>query len=374
MAVKQRQDDYFAITLPGLEEICAAELEQIGIASPRPVPGGVEFSGPLRTLYLANLWSRTATRVVVRVGDVAARDFPALYRKVVRLPWGRYLRPDDELDVRVSCQRSRLGHSGRVAETVSEAVGHALGTTATGTGRARVLVRMEDDRCYLSVDSSGELLHRRGYRHSPVAAPLRETLAAAILMTLGWRGESPLVDAMAGSGTFVIEAALIACRRPPGRNRRFAFMDWPGYRSGVWNLLLQDADRQQRAVPCVLQGSDIDDKAIVAAIDNAKRAGVADFVNFTAQPMQQLQPPADSGLILCNPPYGERIGTKSGLSELYRELGELYTGSFAQWQSAMLCPCSEIDRVADLNWHNRLVFSNGGVKVALLERTRVETT
>ncbi|HKJ05579.1 MAG TPA: class I SAM-dependent RNA methyltransferase [Geopsychrobacteraceae bacterium] len=368
--MKQRQDRYFVVTLPGLEEVCCKELKRLGIEPLRLLVGGVEFEGGLRELYLANLWLRAATRILVRVGELHARDFPGFYRKLLRLPWGRFLHPGGQLDVRASCHSSRLVHSGRVAETVSAAIERTLGASSSTEGEASlVMVRLEDDNCVVSVDSSGTLLHRRGYRQDAVAAPLRETLAAGILQLLGWDGSKSLVDAMTGSGTFAIEAALIAANRPPGRHRRFAFMEWPRYRNGLWQSLLQEADRQRlETTPIRICGVDINSQAIAAANKNAAQAGVSDLIDFSVQPMQELQVPAVDGLILCNPPYGERIGDNETLDHLYVELGHLYKNVFSEWQAALLSPRDSLTRATGLNWQQRLLFSNGGLKVSLLQR------
>lgn len=368
--MKQRQDRYFAVTLPGLEAVCADELTRLGVGCVNPVAGGVEFEGGLRELYLANLWVRTATRILVRVGEVQARDFPGLYRKLVKLPWGRFLKPGCRFEVRAKCRRSRLVHSDRVAETVSDAIDKALGDFAqTDAEPQLVFVRLEDDQCQLSVDSSGPLLHRRGYRQQAVAAPLRETLAAGILLSLGWDGSKGLVDAMTGSGTFAIEAALIAGRRAPGRQRRFAFMDWPRYRDGLWQALLKEADRERVDVVNVpICGVDLNPQAINAAKENASRAGVAEMIDFSVRPMQELTAPAADGLILCNPPYGERLGRGEELAGLYGDLGHLYQKQFATWQAALLSPRESLARATWLKWNTCFQFSNGGLKISLLQR------
>lgn len=368
--MKQSQLNCFAVCPPGLEKICAAELDALGIDSSVQQAGGVEFSAGLRELYLANLWLRTASRVLVRVGELHARDFPGLFRKAVRLPWGRFIKPGRGCTIRVTCHHSRLSHSGRIAETVQAAIDKALGTVSRSEQpEALVVVRLEQDRCQLSVDSSGELLHRRGYRRSTVPAPLRENLAAGILLALGWAGQRTLLDAMTGSGTFAIEAALLAAHRAPGRERRFAFMDWPRYRAGLWQNLLQDADRQALdSLPVRIVGVDLDSRAIAAARQNAAAAGVAGLIDFSIQPMQELSKPAAEGLILCNPPYGERLGKEERLPELFAALGKLYRSEFAAWQAAFLAPNAPLARSTGLTCRQRLLFSNGGLKVRLLER------
>jgi len=363
------QNRYFVVTPPGFEEICAAELTALGMTELEKFPGGVEFCGGLRELYLANLWLRSASRVLVRVGEVTARDFPTLFKRLVRLPWGRFVKPGAGCTVRATCHSSRLSHSGRVAETCTEAIAKALGPAGPLESKATVYLRLEDDRCQVSIDSSGELLHRRGYRVANVAAPLRENLAAGCLLALGYDGSVPLLDAMTGSGSFAIEAALIALKRAPGRKRQFAFMDWPKFRQDLWQQLLQEAQRQERSeLAAPIKGVDNNDKAIAAAQQNLFAADLHDRVRFKCQPMQELSADAQSGLLICNPPYGERIGRTAALLALYRDLGRVYAAEFSAWQGAIVCPDTELVRATGIPFASCLRFSNGGIRVALLKK------
>lgn len=361
---------FFAVTAPGLEGPCGTELEQLGVAGIRSVAGGVEFDGGLRELYLASLHLGVASRILVRVGEVKTRDFPELFQRTVRLPWGRFIRPGMPLQVRAVSHRSRLLHTGRIAETVAEAIAHSLGQAAPVAPRAGepmqlVLARFEDDRCLLSVDSSGELLHRRGYREEGGAAPLRETLATGILHLLGWDGSSPLADPLCGSGTFVIEAALLASRRPPGGGRTFAFMHWPKYRPGLWQSLVQEAERRQQRPGVSLTGSDRDAAVVAQAIRNADRAGVADLVNFTQSELQQLTPSSVPGLVVVNPPYGNRLGGDVDLAKFYRRMGKDLPRAFPQWRIALLAPDQELARSTGLPLGTIASLENGGIHVGL---------
>ncbi|NLC71209.1 MAG: class I SAM-dependent RNA methyltransferase [Desulfuromonadaceae bacterium] len=362
----------FAVTTPGLEEVCAAELRALGCAEVRPEPGGVGFRGQFRELYLANLTLRTASRVLVRIGRVRCRDFPALFQKTLRLPWGRFIRPGAPLLVRASSHASRLVHTGRIAETVTAAVGHCLGSPPLDPVLAEQLVvaRFEDDECLLSVDSSGELLHRRGYRTENLQAPLRETLAAGILMVLGWNGKSSLLDPMCGSGTIPIEAALLAANRAPGKDRRFAFMNWPHYRPGLWQALVKELTGRETPVSMVIHGSDIDSAALDMATANARRAGVSEFIRFDRKPMEVLSPPVSPGLLLCNPPYGKRLAKEENLGPLYRRLGDLLRGPCAAWQGAFLCPEPGLARATGLPLKEMAILAHGGLKVGLYLRSR----
>jgi putative N6-adenine-specific DNA methylase len=366
--LSKRSEELFAVAAPGLENVCARELAALGFSGVRALPGGVEFSGGLREIYLANLWLRTASRITVRMEALHCRDFPTLYRKALRLPWGRFIKPDTRVHVRASSRGSRLNHTGRIASTLLDSVDHALGrSTPPECGPEQLLIaRFEDDWCHLSVDSSGELLYRRGYREDIGPAPLRETLAAGILLLLGWEGETPFVDPMCGSGTFPIEAALLASRRPPGAGRVFSFMGWPRYRPGLWQALLAEAVRKQKNSVPAISGSDRDGKVLEAAGRNAVRAGVAGLVAFRQQDVSTRRVVEGPGLVMCNPPYGARLGRCDDLESLYRLLGGVYRSSFAGWRGALLCPDPHLAEATGLPLRKVAELNSGGIKVALM--------
>ena len=359
----------FAVTPPGVEELCAAEMRTLGI-EPRVVAGGVECDVVPRDLYRLNLWSRVAARVLVRLGRFRCRDFPELHRSLLRLPWGRFIRPGRACRVRASSSESRLNHSGRIAETVLAAVSKALGgevpAPADG-GEQLIFVRFERDFCTLSVDSSGALLHQRGYRHEAVAAPLRENLAAAILLRCGYDGHRALLDPMCGSGTFAIEAALIAAGLPPGANRKFAFMDWPHFRPHVWTLCLQERGVVS-AAPAPIIANDIDPQALAAARANAAAASVAERITFCQGAARDLVAPAEAGLLVWNPPYGERLGNREALLDLYHEFGAVCRGALKSWDIAWLSADPRFVRALKIGCRKIWSFSNGGIGVELRRR------
>ncbi len=364
--LKKTAERLFVVTAPGLEGVCAEELNTLGMAEVRETAGGVAFTGALRDLYRANLWLRTASRVLVRVGELKATDFPELYRKAVRLPWGKFVRPEASVQVRAVSHRSRLGHSGRIAETVAQAVDRALGRTPTlqNCGQ-QIVVRFEDDRALLSVDSSGALLHRRGYRADAVPAPLRETLAAGILRLLGWDGSLPLADPMCGSGTFVIEGAQLAMNRAPGLDREFAFMDWPGFRPGLWEVLRAEAETEIHEPGAPLWGADRDPGAVAAARRNAERAGVAAHVDFQVRELSRETLRKGPGVVVCNPPYGKRLEGEEDLIPLFRRLGEVYRHAFPGWRRAFLCPDVRLAGASGLPLEKVATLNNGGIPVTL---------
>lgn len=368
----QPKFDCFAITPPGVEAICAAELRLLGL-EPQVQAGGVAFVAIARDLYRANLWSRVASRVLVRLGQFKCRDFPEFHRQLLKLPWGRYIRPGRSCLVKVSTRTSRLNHSGRIAQTVLSAVDKALGSNSHPDLSAEqlIFIRFENDSCTVSIDSSGELLHRRGYRKAMVAAPLRENLAAAILLKLGYDGSQALVDAMTGSGTFAIEAALIASGIAPGHLRQFSFMDWPHYRPHVWTLCLQETGKMPQQVAAIM-AIDSNPAAVAAANENAAAAGVESLVRIEVGQMEDLAVPAAEGLLVCNPPYGGRLGKFEQLRPLYADFGKLCRGRFRDWTVGWILAERKFEREVQLGCQRLWSFSNGGIEVELRLRAGLE--
>ena len=221
------------------------------------------------------------------------------------------------------------------------------------------------------MDSSGALLHRRGYRLATAKAPLRETLAAGMLMASGWDLRSALIDPFCGSGTIAIEAALMRAGLPPGTRRRFAFMDWPGYDSKRWEALLAEAQPKAIGELPAIQASDRDAGAIQIAQSNAERAGVADCIEFTQQAVSAIQPPQGPGWVVTNPPYGLRVSQGKDLRNLYAQLGNVLRRSCPGWQAAILCSDKRLLAQTGLKLDTSFETVNGGVKV-WLGRGKVE--
>lgn len=359
--------DAFVVATPGLEQLALAEVVALGVRPARAVRGGVECTVTLPQLWAMNLRLRTATRVLVRVIRCKADGFDSLARGLARVDWSEWL-PDGAVDVRASCDRSSaLYHSTAVAERVVEATGRPA-----ADGAQSLVVRVLDDVVTVSIDSSGPSLHQRGWRGPAGRAPLRETLAAALLISSGWDRRSPLVDPFCGSGTILIEAAMLARRMAPGRHRSFAFEQWPSFDAAAWQRLVQgaDADVVDRCPPLV--GSDRDAGAVEATLANATAAGVADRIAASTLAVSDVVTPrvdGRRGWVVCNPPYGERLGRPGvgprELVPLFDRLGTVLAQQFAGWRVAMLVP----DEVPV--GHTRLAFetvlhtSNGGIPVAV---------
>ena len=367
---------YFAITAPGLEALTAAELVALGITPLGTEVGGVSFGGTPGTLYRANLHLRTATRVIARVGEFEARHFADLEKKSKQQPWTDFLTAKRPVKLRVTCKKSKLYHSDAVAQRISGAIAHVLGSAPVAAkpddeddddGAQLVIARILHDRCTISVDSSGALLHRRGYRLQTAKAPLRETLAAAMLLGSGWNPETPLLDPMCGAGTIAIEGALLSRRIAPGSRREFAFIQWPRFDGALWQRMLEASrERELPRAPAPIVASDRDAGAIAAATANAERAGVAADIEFSRRALSAITPPAAPGWIVTNPPYGVRVGDKKALRDLYAQFGNVARRSCAGWTVAMLSASAELERQTGLPLEVALKTRNGGVPVRLV--------
>lgn len=375
---------FFAVASPGMERLVADELRRLGyppgattgVATDysNELDGGVEFSGDLRALYRANLFLRTSNRVVVRLGEFRAVAFYELRKKAARLPWERYLHPGQPVSLRVTCRKSRLYHSDAVAERVLGAIGDRMNQPSAAQPYEEdsaaneiqlIIVRFLHDICTISIDSSGAGLHRRGYRQAVAKAPLRETLAAGMLLAAGWDPAAPLIDPFCGSGTIAIEAAMLAKAQPPGLERKFAFMNWPDYDPTVWQKLCSSGTSISPPSQPLIYASDRDVGAIKMAQENAARAGVADFIEFKQQAFSAISPEG-RGWVVTNPPYGVRVGATHDLRNLYAHLGDVLREQCPGWRYAILCNDDKLLAQLRLPEMRHLKLVNGGIPVKLV--------
>ncbi len=323
----------------------------------------------------ANLWLRTASRILLRVGAFHARALGELERRAALLPWDRYLVPERQVNLRVTSRKSRLYHQRAIAERVANGIREVTGASAGSADRDEeesgdeqvVVVRVLRDECLVSLDSSGELLHRRGYRLAIAKAPLRETLAAALVMASEWDRLHPLIDPFSGSGTIPIEAALLARRIPPGFHRRFGFQQWPGYESARWDALVESArEGILPAAPGPILGSDRDAGAVEAAQSNAVRAGVASDLLFQKASVSALRSPGPVGWVVTNPPYGTRVGERQRLRDLYAKFGSVLRSGFPGWCLTILVAAGGLERQLGIPLRTSLSTNNGGIAVRAL--------
>lgn len=375
---------FFAVTSPGLESLVAGELRRLDYLPgattgattdhSNELEGGVEFSGDIRALYRANLRLRTASRVLVRLGEFRAVGFYELRKKATRLPWERYLHPGQPVSLRVTCRKSRLYHSDAVAERILGAISDRLNHLSpaqpydedSASGEVQlVVVRFLHDIYTISIDSSGAGLHRRGYRQAVAKAPLRETLAAGMLLAAGWDLAAPLIDPFCGSGTVAIEAAMLANAQPPGLERKFAFMNWPGFDPTIWQQLCRSTTSLSPSPKPLIHASDRDAGAIKMAQENAARAGVGDFIEFKQQAFSAITP-VGRGWVVTNPPYGVRVSAAQDLRNLYAHLGDVLRKQCPGWHYAILCNDDKLLAQLRLAETGRLQLVNGGIPVNLV--------
>ncbi len=374
---------FFASTIPGLEPILAAEITALGLTPLRLPPvilsgeardetGGVEFEAGLMDMQRANLWLRTAGRILYRMGEFRAIGLSELRKKASALPWELFLNPGRPVSLRVTCHKSRLYHSGAVAERVLGAISDRLKKPVEAQKFDEdapalpqlIVVRLVNDVCAVSIDTSGSRLHRRGYRLETAKAPLRETLAAGLLLAAGWDTGLPLIDPFCGAGTIPIEAALIARRAAPGKNRRFAFMDWPGFDPALWKRLVQEAAGQELpAAPAPILASDRDEGAVGICRSNAARAGVEGDIRISRCAFSALEAPPAPGWIVTNPPYGVRVSPTKDLRNLYSQLGNVLMEKFPGWNVGLLTAGEFYAGHTRLPFGKPLDLVNGGLKV-----------
>jgi putative N6-adenine-specific DNA methylase len=379
--------DTVAVCPPGIEPLLDAELAALGVRRRRVVRGGVEAPMRQRQLYAANLWLRTATRVLVRVDTFGAGTFDELTRNAAVVDWRRWIPEGAAVNFRVTSHRSKLDHTVAIAERLATAAGAELVGAAdrrddesvdTGDDVARFVVRLDRNQCTLSADSSGEPLYHRGWRRAVAKAPLRPTLAASMLAAVGWPGPGAtsgrvmFADPFCGSGTLPIEAALAATGRPPSVGRPFAFMEWDDFAAGTWASVTAHPDPDGQPDP-VIVAADRDAGAVAATEDNAGRAGVDDLIGATCASVSAFAPPPgpppgddDVAWIVTNPPWGGRLEGGGDLRDLYATFGRVVRERFTGWRVAMLVTDRHLAAHTGLSLTHAFHTTAGGIGVQLL--------
>lgn len=366
------QADTFEIFLavaPGLEAVLREELVEKGFRKPKCVAGGVTIKGVWRDVWRANLEIRGASRILARIASFRVVHLAQLDKLAREVDWARVLRADRPVRVEASCKGSKIYHAGAVSERVGKAIAGALDVPVEEDAPVCVRARIEDNVCTLSVDTSGELLHRRGFKAEVNRAPMRETLAALFLRAAGFDGKQALVDPMCGSGTFVIEAAEIAGALMPGRGRAFAFEDLPSFDDAIWQSVRQASMRRagELSEACLAFGSDRDPGAVRMSRANADRAGVTGRTDFQPADIREVEPPdTPPGLVIVNPPYGTRISNKKALYDLYGAFGDRMRARFAGWRVALVTTDAALARATRLPFETQTgPVDHGGLKVRL---------
>ena len=373
---------FFATTAKGTESLVAQELAATDARNIRPTAGGVHFEGGLETLYRANLWLRTANRVLMPIAEFACPTPEALYENARNVRWHDWMTVDSTFAVDCNCRDSQISHSRYAALKVKDAiVDQFRDRTARRPNVDRdrpafqINAHIAKDRCVLSLDASGDRLHLRGYRRQATDAPLRETLAAAIVGLVNWDNEGMFIDPMCGSGTIVIEAALKAMHHAPGLLRcgdtgriGFGFQRWRNFDRKLWTHLIEEARAQIcEKIPGRLLGYDISRPAIRIASENANSAGLERHIRFTRGDALKLSPRGHRGVIVCNLPYGERTGEVEELQSLYRGFGDVLKQRCAGYTAYLFTGNLKLAKSIGLRTAKRFTLYNGPIECRLLK-------
>ncbi|MCM2321771.1 MAG: THUMP domain-containing protein [Oligoflexia bacterium] len=373
---------FFAATAKAMEGLLAEEIRRLGIASVREARSGVYFEGPLEAAYRVCLWSRVANRVLLPLKKFPAPTPEKLYGGVKSIRWSDHLTARNTLAVDFSSSRSQITHTHFGALKVKDAIVDQFRSVQGSRPSVdpvrpdvRINVYLHEDEATVSVDLSGESLHLRGYREAGALAPLKENLAAAILLHAGWpekaAASGAFMDPMCGSGTLPIEAALMASNVAPGLNRKYyGFLNWLGHVPGAWKRLLEEAEqvqiRDRKLLPKVV-GYDQDFRAVRVALENLERSGMQGRVHIEKRELSACEPVAPSGLIVLNPPYGERLGDVEELKPLYKTIGDTFKQRFKGWEGYVFTGSPELAKVVGLKATRRIVLYNGAIECRLLK-------
>ena len=354
----------------GLESVLKRELQDLGCEISLVEDGRVTFRGGMDTLCRANIFLRTAERVLLQAGRFRAESFDELFENIKAIPWEEYIPADGKFWVtKATSVKSRLFSPSDIQSIVKKAMVERLkqryGVSWFPESGASYPVRITflKDEAVVGIDTSGESLHRRGYRKLASKAPITETLAAALLMLTPWRGDRILVDPFCGSGTFPIEAAMMAAHMAPGVNRSFAAEEWKNLvdRKLWYEAVTEANDLLDDTVETDIQGYDIDPDMVKAARENARAAGVDHLIHFQARPVCELRHPKKYGFLVTNPPYGERLEEKEALPALYREIGEAY-GRLDSWSMYLITAYEDAERYIGRKADKNRKIYNGMLK------------
>lgn len=323
--------DLFATCAFGLEKLLYQELKDLKLWVDRKEDGKVYFQGGEREIVMTNLWLRTAERVYIKTHEFEVTDFDTLFNAVTDYDWAQFIGPDDVFPVKGKSFKSQLSSEPAIQKIVKKAIvnklfqQHKTDLLAENSRSIyEINVKIRNNQCVIGLNTSGDSLHKRGYRQHQLEAPIKETLAAALVILSGWDATKPLLDPMTGSGTIPIEAALIGRNLPPGLHRKFAFNNWHWLPEEVEKAAYEESKAMIRSdVQLQIQASDLDPVAIKIAEDNAKNAGIADQIDFQISPLQNLNwDKIRNTIIIANPPYGEKIGEQEEAEDIIRFLGD----------------------------------------------------
>lgn len=359
--------EIFLATAPGLENLLYDEVRSKGFKQAKVTKGGVTIKGGWPEVWRANLWIRGASRVLARTASFKASHLSQLDTRAREISWGDILNSDTPFHVEATCSKSRIYHSGAAAERIQKAITDTLKAQHSPNAEITVMARIDRDICTISVDTSGELLHKRGFKEHVNKAPMRENMAALFLQACGYSGAEPVYDPMCGSGTFIIEAAEIAARLNPGRARHFAFEKLATFDLEAWKDMR--SVKRQPNTDFNFYGSDRDAGAIKMSAENASRAGVDKSTRFTQQTISDIYPPCtNAGLVILNPPYGTRIGDVKKLIPLYQTIGTVLRNRFPGWRIGIITSDTSLAQATGLPFTpTDAPIQHGGIRIQLFQ-------
>lgn len=354
-------------TLFGLESFTAREIRRLGYETTSVTDGRVTFMGDIEAICRVNMWLRTGERVLIKVGQFKAESFEELFEKTYELDWSSWLNKDSAFPVKGHCLKSKLASVRDCQAIIKKAIAKKMSQTYNSEwlledgGLYQIQFSVYKDEVLLMIDTSGDPLHKRGYRQNSNLAPLRETIAASMVMMSFWKYEFLLCDPFCGSGTIPIEAVMIKKNIAPGIKRRFAAMEFSQIPHDLWDRALDEAQSLIKDIPLEVYASDIDLKTVELARENAQKAGVAEYIKFSRKNASYIEFSQKYGTIICNPPYGERLGEKYECEELYRQIGKTFK-SLDEWNYYILTSNEEFESLFGRVANKKRKIYNGMLK------------
>ena len=362
----------FATCPRGLETILAQELQQQGCTAVTPTDGGVSCQGTMAHVYSANLHSRTASRILLQLARTAYRSEHDIYQAAKNIAWHKWFDVAQTFKVKVEGKRANVKSLDFTALKIKDGVcdrfrehGGERPSIDKSHPDIRIHAFLDERNVSIFIDTSGEALFKRGYRQDTGDAPLRENLAAGLLLLAGYDGTQPFQDPFCGSGTIVIEAAWIATRRAPGLMRRFGFEKLKNFDAALWKKLQHEAETQIRPAPAPISGSDNDRHMIRAAVANAQAAEVDTFIRFEVKDAQDTRPNGEGGILISNPPYGVRLAEVQALQALYPQLGAWLKQHYAGWLAGMFTGDRDMPKFMRLSPKRKIPLYNGNLDCRL---------
>ena len=351
----------------GLEAVVARELKALGYEARGTRPGWLAFGGDDSAIVRANLWLRSSDRVLLEIGTFEARDFGALFDLTFELPWEEYLPKDANMPVRGRSVKSQLSSVPACQRIVKKAIverlrkGHGAQSLSEEGPSYPIEVAFLKDEVTLAIDTTGPGLHKRGYRPTTGPAPLKETLAAGLVLLSYWNRERPFLDPFCGTGTLAIEAALIGRDRAPGLDRHFTSESWPTLSRDVWTRARDEAAERERPPVASILASDIDETSLALARENANRAGVRDSIRFERRAFDDIGSDERFGCLIANPPYGDRLGDAGAVRELYRSMPDVFR-RFSSWSHYVLTSVPNFETLVGQRADRRRKLYNGRIE------------